>query len=384
MLKRTQLYSAGVFLASLAGAASAVTLGEPIAMVPRAQNGSALTLFAVPIPVRSYRLLSMSMDDEGTIWTGSRHQVIHRYDPVRGRVENINLPFDVVAASCLCAGKKVYILGQTYPKLVSYNRSTHQFHEFAYPGKSPNVWYGYQASDQRYLYLFDRQSSGVIKWDTHDDSYTSVPYPFKSVFPAGGRYEPRDGAIWCNIINLTDDLYAPIGHARLDLATNRFTDYYPMPKDDENLQPYDDPATTLYWVHNLRGKVIPFDFKARRFCKFIDVPGFGKDFGFIGGPTSHNGRYYFSLSTYNGTGSCDGKPHHFLNGFIEFDPVARAFHMLKLDTKGSYYQLAYMLSAGGDFFVTGANILESDGSLNMDRKGEVLFWQTLQPQPNGK
>lgn len=359
-------------------AIAAESFSQPKAVVPLTQNGSALTLFAVPLPIYSHRLLSMSMDEEGRIWSGSIHRVIHCYDPMNGRAQTIRMPFDTVAASCLCAGGKVYVLGQRYPKLISYNRTSRQFQEFAYPGKSPNVWYAAQTSDQRYLYLFDRQN-GIIKWDTEDDSCTVIAYPYKTAFPGSGRYEPSEGSIWCYVTNLTNDLYAPIGLARLDVAANRFTDYYPAPKDDGDLLPFDDPATTLFSVYALRGKLIPFDFKARRFCKFIDVPGYGKDFGFIGGGPTHNGRCYFSLSTYNGTGSCDGKPHHFLNGFIEFDPVAGAFHMLKLDTGGAYYQIAYMLSARGQFFATGVNILESNGTLNINRKGEVLFWQTAKP-----
>src|SRR5438552_2074082 len=48
--------------------------------------GAALKLLSVPIPIHSYRLLLMSMDDEGIIWAGSIHQVIHRYDPCRRQV----------------------------------------------------------------------------------------------------------------------------------------------------------------------------------------------------------------------------------------------------------------------------------------------------------
>ena len=342
---------------------------------------SELTLHAVPLPVHSYRLLNMTMDEAGNIWTGSIHQLIHRYDPLHGTLESIPLPYRAAAASCLCAGKKVYILGQAYPKLIIYDRGTHKFREVAYPSSKPNAWYGTQAADPRYLYLFDRQSSGVIKWDTRGDTYLVVPYPFKTVFPSSGRYDARDNAIWCPVINLTDDLYAPIGIARLDLASDRFTNYYPFPKDDVELKPYTDADTTSFWAHNLGGKLMPFDFKARRFCKFLDVPRFGKDFGFIGGPTAHHGRYYYSLSTFSSRGSCDGKPHHFLNVIMEFDPASKAFQMLKLETKGSYYQVAYLLSARGHFYATAANILEPDGSLNMNRRGETMFWQTIKPTP---
>ena len=100
----------------------------------------------------------------------------------------------------------------------------------------------------------------------------------------------------------------------------------------------------------------------------------------MGGPIPHKGRYYFSLSTYNGTDTgCDGKPYHFCNTILEFDPQTKRFVFLALEAKDAYYQVAYMLSAGGDFFATGSNIREADGTLNRDRPGEVVFWQTKKP-----
>src|SRR5947209_1996357 len=51
-----------------------------------------LELHVVPVPVRSYRLLAMSMDPDGFIWAGSIHRTIHRYDPRTGAVESVPLP----------------------------------------------------------------------------------------------------------------------------------------------------------------------------------------------------------------------------------------------------------------------------------------------------
>ncbi len=45
----------------------------------------------------------------------------------------------------------------------------------------------------------------------------------------------------------------------------------------------------------------------------------------------------------------------------------------------AYYQIAYSLSSRGEFYATGSNIRESDGSLNGARSGEVVFWQTIRP-----
>jgi hypothetical protein len=169
-----------------------------------------------------------------------------------------------------------------------------------------------------------------------------------------------------------------LGIARLDTGKDGFTGWFPFPEDAADLKPFTDPATTFFIPGTLSGKVVPFDFKEKRWCQALAVPQSGKLFGFMGGPVEHQGRYYFSLSTYNGTETgCDGKPYHFCNAILEFDPQARRFEFLTLEAKNAYYQIAYLLSAKGEFFATGSNIREKDGKLNRDRKGELVFWQTV-------
>src|ERR1051326_5532226 len=88
-----------------------------------------LKLNVVPTDIKSYRLLAMSMDDDGFIWAGAIHKVVHRYDPRTGKVEDFPMPYQATASACICVGKKVYILGQTYPKLIIYDRSAKKFSE---------------------------------------------------------------------------------------------------------------------------------------------------------------------------------------------------------------------------------------------------------------
>ena len=337
-----------------------------------------LDLHVVQTPIKSHRLLAMSMDDDGCIWTGSIHNVIHCYDPQTGTVEDIALPGQAAAASCLCLGQKVYILGQAYPRLIVYDRGQKEFRELAYPSARPNVWYGDADVDGRHLFLFDRGSAGVIQWDSHSDTGRVIPWPYEGrPFPSSGRYYAADDAVWCNV---WDTGYVPLGIARLELTTSEFTYFAPFPTADDGLAPYSDPQATIFLPYTLKGKVVPFDFKTKRWCRFLDVPEFGQRFGFIGGPTPHNGRLYFSLSTYNGTDiGCDGEPYHFCNGLLELDPATGRFAFPTLEVKDAYYQIAYTLSAKGEFFATGTNIQESPGKLNRDRQGEVVFWQTRKP-----
>jgi hypothetical protein len=105
-----------------------------------------LALHVVSTPIKSYRLLAMSMDEDGFIWAGAIHNVVHRYDPRTDKVVDVTIPYRATASSCICAGKKVYILGQTYPKLIIYDRTMKKFSEVGYPSSKPDVWYGTEAS----------------------------------------------------------------------------------------------------------------------------------------------------------------------------------------------------------------------------------------------
>ena len=177
-----------------------------------------LQLHTVSVPIKSYRLLSMSMDDDGFIWVGSIHQTFHRYDPRKG---TIRIPYKATVNACLCVCKKVYLLGQTYPRLIVYNRTTGKFNEFPYPSPKPNIWYG-NAAEGRYLYLFDRGSAGVIKWDTQSDKGKVNPWPYKTRVPSLGHYEAQDLALGYGVWNYAGGKYVPVGIARLDVKNDRF------------------------------------------------------------------------------------------------------------------------------------------------------------------
>ncbi len=257
-----------------------------------------------------------------------------------------------------------------------FDRAAKKFNEAALPTAKPDVWYGTEVIDGN-LYLFDRGSAGVIRWDTATDTGKSIPYPYATPMPFGGRYVAKDGAIWCGVWDFTGGQYVPLGVARLDVSKNAFTDWCPFPKENADNKPFTDAQTTLFYPYTLKGKLVPFDFKQKRWCKAIDVPEFGKRFGFIGLASIYRGRWYFSLSTYNGSvNGCDGKPYHFCNGLLEFDPQTGQFAFPVLEGKDVYYQVSYHLSAGGNLFATGNDIREKDGTLNNAKIGDAVFWQT--------
>lgn len=334
-------------------------------------------LHVVPLSSKSPRLLGMSMDDEGFIWLGSTHRIIYRYDPRTGTADEIKLPFNSSTSQTLCVGKKVYLLGQSWPKLMIYDRTAKKFSEAAYPTAKPDVWYGTDVGDGRHFYLFDRGSTGVIKWDTTTDTGKVIPYPYKTVLPSSGQFVASDGAIWCAVWDFTGGKYIPVGVARLDIKKDAFTGWAPFPKDDAVSKPFTDAKATLFYPRTLEGKLVPFDIKEQRWCKPIAVPEYGTRFGFIGGGTLHDGRWYFAISTYNGTATgCDDKPYHFCNSLLEYDPKTSKFAFPTLNVKDAYYQVSYHLSAGDQFFATGNNIREQDGSLNRSKTGKMVFWQS--------
>jgi hypothetical protein len=342
-----------------------------------------LNLHVVHLPIHSYRLLAMEMDEDGNIWFGSIHHVIHRYTPSTGAVETIPLPqtsanYNLWASQCLPVNKKVYILGEAYPKLIIYDRLTKQFTEKNYPSPKPDVWYAIAHPDRRHLYLFDRGGVGLIKWDSQTDTGKTIPYPYQTPLPSFGKYDLRDQSIWCGIWDYTGGQYVPIAIARLDVKTDSFTGIYHFPKDDRGLKPYSNPETTLFYPQTLKGKLMPFDFKTKRWCKFIDVPEYGKRFGFIGLSTPYKGKLYFSLSTYDGHENLgiDGNQYHFANSILVFDPQTSKFDFLTLNIPGAYYQIAYTLSAKGQFYATGSNILTKEGTIFRENRGEIIVWQT--------
>lgn len=376
MWYRIKLRGAMVVLLVLGALTAALGGGEPLKM------------YVVHLPIQSYRLLAMAMDEDGDIWFGSIHHVIHRYTPSTGAVETVPLPQDTAdynlwASQSLPANGKVYVLTQAYPKLIIYDRAARRFTEKPYPSPRPDVWYGLSHPDGDHLYLFDRGSVGIIKWDTRTETGTVIPYPYKTLMPSFGQFDPRDGAVWCGIWDYTGGRYQPVAIARLDTRTDSFAGLWYFPKDDAGLQPYTDPETTRFYPWTLKGKLMPFDFKAQRWCKFIDVPEYGKRFGFIGFNTPYRDKLYFSLSTYNGGDDLgiDGKQYHFANSILVFDPRRRRFDFLTLDVPGAYYQIAYTLNARGQFYATGSNILTEEGRIFRENRGDIIVWQTHPPRP---
>ena len=235
----------------------------------------AIELHVVPIPVKSPRLLGMSMDDDGFIWLGSTHRArlplrpAHRRDRRRSSCRTTRPP-----ARPSASGDKVYLLGQSYPKLIIYDRAAKKFTRSRLPvGRSRTCGTGRR-----------RSTGGTSTCSTAaapaSSSGTRRPTPGRSSrgrtrrsLPSGGRY----------VAARRRGLVLRVGLHRRAVQADR---HRPPRPEDATRSPASSlprrtttgrsrsptPRPTLFYPHTLKGRLVPFDFKRRRWCKPIDVP----------------------------------------------------------------------------------------------------------------
>ena len=239
---------------------TAILLVASCALVITAAEPARLELNVIPVSIRSYRLLAMSMDTDGFIWTGSIHRKIHRYDPRTGSIESVPLPYDAVASSCLCVGNKVYILGQAYPRLVIYDGTAKTFAELPYPSPNPDVWYGTDAIDGRHLFLFDRHA-GVIRLDTEKDVGEVLSYPYAGPKPLGGRYEPRDNALWCQVFDLGGGAVRPTRNGAIRCGVLQVHGVLSLPKGRRGPEALCRSGHDLFRAADADGQADPIRFQ---------------------------------------------------------------------------------------------------------------------------
>ena len=243
--------AAGALIALIGTGCGSGDDGTACTVETPAQGGGApagasdVELHAVKIALSSERLTYPSRDESGFIWASSS-SLLTRYDPNTREMDAIPHPFNASIGHSVAFSQKVYMLGVGYPRLMVFDRASATFSELAYPVVNADVWYAAEEIhgqvDGRHMYLFNRSSPTVIKWDTLSDTAVVIPYPYPTPSPYIGRYIPSDGAIWCNVWDFTAMGYSPVGIARLDLATDQFDEFHPFPTDDAGLALYTDPA----------------------------------------------------------------------------------------------------------------------------------------------
>jgi hypothetical protein len=332
------------------------------------------------------RFLAMSMDDRGYIWIGNSTKTLFRYDPRNGAVEAIPMPASIPVgqfiASALAINRKVYLLLEKSPVLAVYHPESGNFTTAQLPSGKANVWYGTTAGRSPYLYLFDRAVSGLIKWDTRNDTYSLIPYPYQGPLPWTGVYVERENAIYCPIWNGNKI-------ARLNLTTSRFDGEYPTPWKDAEPTGLVPLGSQLYVSDHLNGRLLVFNLTSHSWARLIPLADYGKVFGFVGGGIDYRGIAYFSLSTYKNLAgdSIDGKPYHFLDRFLAYDPRAGRFGYLLLPhPPHEYPQTAYLLAGkDGQLYFFGQDIYDpKTGVLEREFHGKAMAYQTRPVAPQEK
>jgi len=324
------------------------------------------------------RFLAMSMDDDGYIWIGNSTKTLFRYDPRKGAIKIIPMPISIPVgqfiASALAMNGKVYLLLEKSPVLAVYHPQSGEFTTLKLPSHKANTWYGTTAGHSPYLYLFDRDVSGLIKWDTRNDTYSIIPYPYQGPLPWAGTYVKGENALYCAIWNGNKIV-------RLNLATSRFDGEYPTPWKDAQPTGVVPLRDKLYVSDRLNGRLLVFNLTLHSWAQAIRIPDYGKVFGFVGAGIEYRDIAYFSLSTYkNEAGdSIDGKPYHFLDRFLAYDPRTGGFGYLQLPHQPDEYpQTAYLLAGSdGHLYFFGQDIYDpKSGVLEREYHGKATAYQT--------
>jgi len=320
----------------------------------------------------------MSMDEAGYIWLGNATKTLFRYDPRNGAVKAIPLPASIPVgqfiASAFAINRKVYLLLEKSPVLAVYDAAKGEFTTRKLPATEANTWFGTPAGHTPFLYLFDRDISGLMKWDTRNDSATVFSYPYPGPLPSAGVFFEEEDALYCPIYNGNKIV-------RFNLRMDKFDGEYPTPWRDAQPTGVVPIAHKLFVSDRLNGRLLVFDLKNRAWTQAIPIPDYGKTFGFVGGGVAYRGIAYFSLSTYkNEAGdSIDGKPYHFLDRFLAYDPQTKDFGYLSLEHQlKEYPQTAYLLTGrDGQLYCFGQDIYDpKTGVLDRAYHGKAMAYQT--------
>jgi hypothetical protein len=329
-------------------------------------------------PSRVQRLLAMSMDEEGYIWLGNSTKTLFRYDPRSGAIRVIPLPPSIPVgqflASCLTRNRKVYILLEKSPVLAVYHPQTGEFTSLPLPSAQANTWYGTTAGRTPFLYLFDRDVAGLIEWDTRNDTHAVIKYPYSGPLPSAGVYVQAADALYCPIWNGNKIV-------KFNLTADRFDGEYPTPWKDAQPTGVVPIGHELFVSDRLNGRLLVFDLSSHSWTRAIPIPDYGKVFGFVGGGIAYRGIGYYSLSTYkNEAGdSIDGKPYHFLDRFLAYDPAKQRFGYLQsVHERNEYPQTAYLLvGQDGELYFFGQDIYNPQtGLLEREYHGKAMAYQT--------
>jgi hypothetical protein len=338
------------------------------------------------------RPFTPDVDPEGKIWFGS--DKFFCYDPGLGTTQVLdNSPLEGKPYStCLCQGEKVYALTQKSPTLYVYNQRTKRYVTHALPDPESNIWFGARVPGDPRLYLYVRNRGTLVVWDTELEKGKEIPYP-ESLDLWSGFYVKDDDALYSFTLDAK-----PCRLIRFDLTRQRFDAIISGPEPGCEITGVNPVGGRVFCADRFTGRLFPFDFVRRKWEKAIPVPGYGTVFGFIGMGTAYRGLALYCLSTYRGkmtwdfdrntylsTGDenigIDGRPHHFINKYLAYDPTAEDFGFLEAParSKSRYPLICYSIVARDRLFITGYDLGNiSRGMAPMGEKaGELCMFHSI-------
>ena len=343
--------------------------------------------------LKTTRPFAADYDDAGKVWFGSVERFF-TYDPQTraARMVDATALNGKPCSACLCQGDKVYILTQKSPDLHVYHRQEGNFTKHPLPDSESNIWYGVRVPGDPRLYLYVRNRSKLIVWDTELERGKEIPYP-EAMDLWSGFHIPGDDALYSFTLEAK-----PCRLVRFDLKTQRFEAIILAPEGDLEVTGVNAIGKHVYCADRFTGRIFPFDIAHRTWEEPLHAPGLRSIYNFIGMGTTYCGKAFYCLSTYKGTMQwdfnknkylstgdenigIDGRPHHFINKYLVLDPASREFDFLEAPaTAGKRYPLiCYSLVVGGRLIITGYDLGDVDHGLAPmgERQGELCVLQSM-------
>ena len=351
-------------------------------------------LYRVPLGMQTGRLHEMEPGYDGGrlwFWAGSIGATLLEYDPRSGATTRhplINVPHPEDSETLgrhfypVRKAGKIYLADLRQPTnfLPVYDPNSRRVTFHRLPGTKEGdrmyIYKGHISSSGPFLYLFPKDPPGVIQWDTRTDTGRLFRFPYGAEGPLSGQLTADGKTLWCS-------LSTSQAMARFDVAAGEWTGHWPCPLDKAR------PSSAgiigdVYYAPDLdEPRVLRFDTANESWLEEVKTPGYRSYFGILGGGFIYQQQMFCAMSTYKGYYppggpiGIDGKPHHFLDRWLCYDPRSRRFAHLVCETGDrAYWITCYAVVMGPHLYMTAFNAMQADGSIEQAGRGEAAIFQT--------
>ena len=358
-------------------------------------------LYRVPLGMETGRLHEMEPGyDDGRLWfwAGGIGATLLEYDPRFGTTTRHTLSTGDHPEGQSALGQHFYPLARAGKVYLADLRQPTDFLPVYHPdsrrisfhtlpetkaGQRMYVYKGHLPKSGPYFYLFPQDPPGVIQWDTRSDSGTLFRFPYGARGPWSGYLADDEKTLWCPLWN--DN-----GIARFDVEAGKWTGKW-TPRAAAQLSSAGMIGDVCYAPDLSSPRVLRFGTVNESWLEPIGAPGHGTYFGILGGGFSYEQRMFCAMSTYTGyippggPLGIDGKPHHFLDRWLCYDPSSHQFaHLVCRQAEGEYWITCYAAVLGRHLYITAFDAMQSDGVIRQGSRGEAAIFQTHPPGKPGQ